>query len=164
MRLSSWSVWLQYELDPTSGTYRRRFVRDPKHAPPISGQGGPERTAEHGTLFFCVYRWAGDLVFQAGTRRWSLARHDLRLELSGLSPTRSCFRVVAGGDETFRATYRHLLRTLAARLDVTSDGIDFERDHFLARMASLSLPATLTTSPGWREWLDGAPAQHRHRR
>lgn len=158
MRLSSWSVWLQFQFDPDSGVYRRKFVRDPKHAPPISGQGGIERTVEHGRLFFCIYRWEEDLIFRAGVRTWSLARDDLRLEFSRVSRTRSRFRVLEGSQESFRATYSHFLRNLMARADPTYDGLDFAEDHFLAMVASHTLPVTLATAPGWQGWLDGAPA------
>jgi len=45
-----------------------------------------------------------------------------------------------------------------AGLDVTYDGLDFDNDHFLARVARIPLPATLANSPGWQGWLDGARA------
>jgi hypothetical protein len=51
MRLSSWSVWLEYEFDPDSGQYSREFVRYPAAGRrPISGQAALERTPEPLTL------------------------------------------------------------------------------------------------------------------
>jgi hypothetical protein len=111
-------------------------------------------------MFFCLYRWAGDLVFRAGARTWSLSRDDLGFAFSRLSSARSRFCVVEGGGETFRSTYTHVLRTFFAGLDVTYDGLDFDNDHFLARVATISLPATVAHSPGWQGWLDGARAAH----
>jgi hypothetical protein len=130
-------------------------VRDPGQRPQISGQGGLERTREHGLVFFALYRQASDLVFRAGARQWSLARSDLRFEFSQLRPARSRFRVFEGTSETFQCTYGHILRSIAAQMDVTYDNLDFENDHFLAFVASLRLPATLANFPGWQGWLDG---------
>ena len=145
---------MEYEFDRDSGRYARRFIRAAARRGRVSGNGAVERTAEYGPMFFCVYRWDGDFLFQAGQRRWSLTRSDLTLAFKSRGASASEFRVIEEGVETFRCSYTHRLRNLWAAFDPTYDGLDFESDHFLAYVASLSLPVN---APGWLEWVDEKP-------
>jgi hypothetical protein len=154
MLLGSWRrVWLAYDFQRDTGRYTRRLAR--LGVPlAISGFGATERTREHGKMFFCIYRWDGRLVFQAGTRSWPLDRPDLTLAYRLLDDRRSSELSVREGNEVvFRCSYRHWLRSLVARRPSDHDNIDFERDHFLAHVAGRSLPAQ-----DFDGWEDGSAA------
>jgi hypothetical protein len=155
MLLGSWRrSRIVYAFDRDTGRYSRRLARLGISLP-ISGFGATERTREQGKVFFCIYRWDSQLVFQAGTRAWRLDRKDLtwayRLQDGGKS---SEFSIHQGGELVYRCSYRHWFRSLLSRGDGTSDNIDLERDHFLAHVAGRSLPAG-----DFDGWQDGNPAQ-----
>jgi len=77
MRLGNWgTVWLDFEFDPRTSGYSYRIA--PRRKRIVCGFGAVERTVEHGSVFFCLYRSNERLVFQAGERRWWLDAVDLR--------------------------------------------------------------------------------------
>ena len=114
--------------------------------------------ARHGRLFFGLYRWGGQLWFQAGAHSWRLDAADLRLSYRRLQggPPASEFSVHEGGNLAFVCSYRHRLRSLWARSESTLDTLDCETSHFLAHVAGQSLPR------GDSEvWQDGAATTRR---
>jgi hypothetical protein len=142
MLLGAWRTSrLVYRFDREGGRYQRLLVRLGISLP-TSGFGAVERTREHGKMFFCIYRWDGRIVFQAGTRRWHLDRTDLKLEFRRLPGGRSSeLSVHEGGALVFRCSYRHWLRAVFPRRDTTEDDtVDLERNHFLAHVAGRTLP------------------------
>ncbi len=152
MRLGGWrSVWLEYDFDRKTGRWTRRIVKA-RPDRPVCGFGAVERTREHGALFFCLYRWGDRQVFQAGARSWWLDGADLKFTFRG-GRTRSEFGVHEEGAVTFRCSYGNRIRTAMALVNTTHDDLDYENDHFLLRVGTLSLPAAAPEA-----WIDGKGA------
>jgi hypothetical protein len=140
MLLVAWRTSrLAYEFDRDTARYRRRLVRFGVHLP-MSGLGAVERTREHGKVFFCLYRWAERIHFQAGVRAWRLDQEGLRFEFRPLDGRTSEFSVLLQQQLVFRCSYQHWLRARRLRPDATLDSVDLERDHFLAHVAGQPLP------------------------
>ena len=142
MLLGAWRTSrLAYRFDRERGQYHAP-ARSPGDRLATSGFGAIERTREHGKMFFCIYRWDGRIVFQAGTRWWHLTA-PIWSSPSGASPGgRSSELSVHEGDAlAFRCSYRHWLRAISSRRDTTDDDqVDLERNHFLAHVAGRALP------------------------
>ena len=149
MQLGAWRrIWLAYDFDRQTGRYTRRLVRSGQHLASC-GFGAIERTREHGRVFFCLYRWGGQIHFQIGQRSWPLDTAGLRCTYQLLESGRSSeFNLHQGDELLFRCSYRHWLRARLRRRD-EDDNFDVERDHFLAHVASLALP--MGDSDAWED-------------
>ena len=150
MILGAWRrSWLAYSFDRYGGDFSRRFVRLGEHLP-ISGFGTIEKTLEHGRLFFSLYRWGGQIWFQAGDRSWRLDSPDLRLAYRSLPGGRiSEFAVIENARIGFRCSYANGLRGLFARAGEAGDNVDCEGRHFLAHVAGQTLP--MLDSEAWHD-------------
>jgi hypothetical protein len=139
MLLGHWgTVWLAFRFVSRTGQYSRRFRRKEDG---LCGFGAVERTREHGRTFFCLYRSGRRIFFQAGERRWPLDTSGVRFEYRLLPDKKSSeFRVLDRDQVVFVCSYRHRLRSAWAKIDATYDNIDFERDHFLGHVGSLTPP------------------------